>query len=189
MIEKLSPGSFLGRTQNHHTVAGIVILESVYSDELCIPLESIRPTWRACSAIDSAAASETNSASCGSNSPVDAWRRPMIPWRKSPSPPAFRTKAISRAPSNAGWEYRPPDSGNRSARAHRLPGNARILQELESGLAVELTLVTGVAKSRADPPRSAPLSTRRTHPWNAQSPAFGTYNRIRGLRHAWPRFT
>jgi len=37
MVRKLQPGSFFGRTEGRHTVAGIIVLESVYTPEVCIP--------------------------------------------------------------------------------------------------------------------------------------------------------
>jgi AraC family transcriptional regulator len=37
MVAKLSPGSFFGRTERRQTVAGLILLESVYPSELDIP--------------------------------------------------------------------------------------------------------------------------------------------------------
>jgi AraC family transcriptional regulator len=37
MVTQLPPGSYFGRTRSRQTVAGIIVLESAYSSELCLP--------------------------------------------------------------------------------------------------------------------------------------------------------
>ena len=37
MIQKLSSGTFFGQTESRHSIAGIVVLESGYDAEHCVP--------------------------------------------------------------------------------------------------------------------------------------------------------